>query len=311
MADQASSGGGDNFVSAAPENPTPAPAPGAGMEALMAQQTALMQVLVQQVKDLNKRVEVAEEVAAKAVSQSGETAQSGDAELEALKKLLYVPHVAENPFPAQPATLETDMPQMYDLYNDKTHATLSKRTNSSMRYEQLVLAPALSYMHDAIAYAEATMDWMQDEKDPPNFEELGERVYTAHNTFKGVFALLSNRYTMIQLRASMESDATVHGGTEALRAKLAFVEEKVYTGTEGLVRDSVLTKWLKEFDASKAKTVMNTHAKASAKISTFRDRKGGKGKGISGCRTGAKGGGRGAGKGGRGSGLGRGAQAKT
>eukprot|EP00854_Cymbomonas_tetramitiformis_P009885 gene9885-biopygen10105 len=234
MADQASSGGGDNFVSAAPENPTPAPAPGAGMEALMAQQTALMQVLVQQVKDLNKRVEVAEEVAAKAVSQSGETAQSGDAELEALKKLLYVPHVAENPFPAQPATLETDMPQMYDLYNDKTHATLSKRTNSSMRYEQLVLAPALSYMHDAIAYAEATMDWMQDEKDPPNFEELGERVYTAHNTFKGVFALLSNRYTMIQLRASMESDATVHGGTEALRAKLAFVEEKVYTGTEGL-----------------------------------------------------------------------------
>eukprot|EP00854_Cymbomonas_tetramitiformis_P015972 gene15972-biopygen16470 len=60
---------------------------------------------------------------------------------------------------------------------------------------------------------------MQDKANPPNFEELGERAYTAHNTFKGGFALLSNRYTMIQLRASIESDATVHGGAEALRAK--------------------------------------------------------------------------------------------
>eukprot|EP00854_Cymbomonas_tetramitiformis_P020068 gene20068-biopygen20693 len=63
---------------------------------------------------------------------------------------------------------------------------------------------------------------------------------------------------MIQLRASMGSDATVHGGAEALRAKLAFVEEKVYAGTEGLVTDSVLTKWLKEFDTNKTKAVMNT-----------------------------------------------------
>ncbi|KAK3243701.1 hypothetical protein CYMTET_46659 [Cymbomonas tetramitiformis] len=66
-------------------------------------------------------------------------------ELEALKKLPFVPHVAGNPFPTRPSTLETDMPQ---------------------------------------------------------------------------------RYTMIQLRASMESDAKLHGGAEALRAKLAFAEEK-------------------------------------------------------------------------------------
>eukprot|EP00854_Cymbomonas_tetramitiformis_P008530 gene8530-biopygen8654 len=39
---------------------------------------------------------------------------------------------------------------------------------------------------------------------------------------------------MLQLRASMESDATSHGGAEALRAKLAFIEEKVYAGSHGL-----------------------------------------------------------------------------
>ncbi|KAK3280995.1 hypothetical protein CYMTET_11190 [Cymbomonas tetramitiformis] len=106
-------------------------------------------------------------------------------------------------------------------------------------------------MHDAIAYSESTMDWLMDEKEPPSFEELGKRIYTAHNTFKGVFALLSNQYTMIQLRASMESDATVHGGAEALRAKLAFIEEKAYAGTDKIVTDTVLTKWLKEFDNTK------------------------------------------------------------
>ncbi|KAK3267531.1 hypothetical protein CYMTET_23912 [Cymbomonas tetramitiformis] len=196
------------------------------------------------------------------------------------------------------------MPQMYDLYNDKTYDALSKRTNSSMRYEQLVLAPALSYMHDAIAFSEVTLDWCQDEKDPPTVEELSERVFATHNTFKGVFSLLNNRYTMLQLRASMESDATSHGGAEALRAKFAFIEEKVYAGSDGLVSDSVLTKWLKEFDTMKAKAVMNTHAKASAKVSTFRDRQGGKGKG-------ATGGGAGKGEGGRGSGKGAGANSEV
>ncbi|KAK3278933.1 hypothetical protein CYMTET_13156 [Cymbomonas tetramitiformis] len=256
------------------------PAAKSGMEVLLEQQGEMMKLMMKQMETLAARVEVAEEAAAKAASQDGGSAQSGDVELEALKKLPYVPHVEGNPFPARPATLETDMPQMYDLYNDKTYDALSKRTNSSMRYEQLVLAPALSYMHDAIAFSEVTLDWCQDEKDPPTVEELSERVFAAHNTFKGVFSLLSNRYTMLQLRASMESDATSHGGAEALRAKLAFIEEKVYAGSDGLVSDSVLTKWLKEFDTTKAKAVMNTHAKASAKVSTFRDRQGGKGKGA-------------------------------
>ncbi|KAK3269832.1 hypothetical protein CYMTET_21730 [Cymbomonas tetramitiformis] len=280
------------------------PAAKSGMEVLLEQQGEMVKLMMKQMETLAARVDVAEEAAAKAASQAGGSAQSGDAELETLKKLPYVPHVEGNPFPVRPATLETDMPQMYDLYNDKTYDALSKRTNSSMRYEQLVLAPALSYMHDAIAFSEVTLDWCQDEKDPPTVEELSERVFAAHNTFKGVFSLLNNRYTMLQLRASMESDATSHGGAEALRAKLAFIEEKVYAGSDGLVSDSVLTKWLKEFDTTKAKAVMNTHAKASAKVSTFRDRQGGKGKG-------AAGGGAGKGEGGRGSGKGAGANSEV
>ncbi|KAK3283579.1 hypothetical protein CYMTET_8727 [Cymbomonas tetramitiformis] len=45
---------------------------------------------------------------------------------------------------------------------------------------------------------------------------------------------------------------------------MAFIEEKVHAGTNTLVTDSVLTKWVKEFENQKAKDVMNTHAKASA-----------------------------------------------
>ncbi|KAK3281292.1 hypothetical protein CYMTET_10913 [Cymbomonas tetramitiformis] len=132
------------------------PAAKTGMEALLEQQSAMMKLMMKQMETLAARVEVAEETAAKAVAQAGSSAQSGDAELEALKKLPYVPHVEGNPFPTRPATLESDMPQMYDLYNDKTFDALSKRTNSSMRDKQLVLAPALSYMHDAIAYSDWT-----------------------------------------------------------------------------------------------------------------------------------------------------------
>ncbi|KAK3239860.1 hypothetical protein CYMTET_50237 [Cymbomonas tetramitiformis] len=114
-----------------PETGAPkANTPGAGanaagspssLEALVAQQTALMNTMMLQEKDLSYRVGVAEAASAKAVTQMAASAQSGDAKLEALRKLPYVPHVAGNPFSTWPSTLESDMPQMYDLYNDKTY----------------------------------------------------------------------------------------------------------------------------------------------------------------------------------------------
>ncbi|KAK3277861.1 hypothetical protein CYMTET_14157, partial [Cymbomonas tetramitiformis] len=140
------------------------------------------------------------------------------------------------------------MSRMYNLYKDKTYGALFKRKNS---YKQV------------------------DEKGLPAYKELSKRVFAVHNTFTGVSALLSNCYTMIQLQASIETDSTTHSGAEALQAKLAFIEQKVYTGTDGLVADSVLTKGLNDFDNMKVKAVTNTHAKAS----TFRDRQGGQGKG--------------------------------
>ncbi|KAK3283556.1 hypothetical protein CYMTET_8750, partial [Cymbomonas tetramitiformis] len=187
-------------------------------------QGAMMKLMMEHMKTLAASVEVAEEAAAKAASEAGGSAQSGDAELEELKKLPYVPHVEGNPFPTRPATPETDMPQLYNLYNDKTYDALSKRTNSSLRYEQSVLAPALF-------------------------------IHARRN--------------------------------------------RVFRGSDWLVSDSVLTKWLKQFDTTKAKAVMQTHAKANAKVSTFRDRQGGKGKGAAGVGAGKGEGGRGSGKGGK------------
>ncbi|KAK3248977.1 hypothetical protein CYMTET_41576 [Cymbomonas tetramitiformis] len=107
------------------------------------------------------------------------TAQSSDAEMEALQKLPCMPHVAGNPFPQQPSILEPDMPQMYDLHNDKMFDALSKRTNFSMRYEQLVLASLLYFFHNALVYTESTIDWIEDRDDPPYLEERRIRGFAA------------------------------------------------------------------------------------------------------------------------------------
>ncbi|KAK3241878.1 hypothetical protein CYMTET_48401 [Cymbomonas tetramitiformis] len=136
-----------------------------------------------------------------------------------------------------------------------------------MKYEQMVLGPALAYFHDAIVYEETTVDLLQnlpESECTPFIDELWNRVLRGHNTKKGVYGLLCNRYTMIGYRAMLEGDSEAHDGAEAVRAKLAFMEQKIYAGTEGMVADTVLTKWLAEFDNSKAKAVMTTTAKQAA-----------------------------------------------
>eukprot|EP00854_Cymbomonas_tetramitiformis_P020301 gene20301-biopygen20936 len=195
------------------------------------------------------------------------TTSTGDAELEKLRRLPYCPYAPVNPFPTHPDTLTDAMPKLFDLYGDKTHATLSKKSNSSMKYEQMVLGPARAYFHDAIVYQEATVDLLQNLPEAeytPFLDELWNRVLRGHNTKKGVYGLLCNRYTMIGYRAMLEGDNEAHGGAEVVRAKLAFMEQKIYAGTEGVVADTILTKWLAEFDASKAKSVMTVTAKQAA-----------------------------------------------
>eukprot|EP00854_Cymbomonas_tetramitiformis_P006108 gene6108-biopygen6136 len=199
------------------------------------------------------------------------TTSTGDVELEKLRRLPYCPFATGNPFPPRPDTLLDAMPKLFDLYGDKTHAALCKKSNSSMKYEQMVLGPALAYFHDAIVYEETTIDLLQNlptAEHTPFLNELWNRVIRGHNTKKGVYGLLCNRYTMIGYRAMLEGDNEAHGGAEVVRAKLAFMEQKIYAGTEGVVADTILTKWLAEFDASKAKNVMTVTAKLAAGAAT-------------------------------------------
>eukprot|EP00854_Cymbomonas_tetramitiformis_P034015 gene34015-biopygen3239 len=188
------------------------------------------------------------------------TASTGDAELEKLKRLPYCPYAEVNPFPTRPDTLTDFMPKLFDLYGDKTHAALSKKPNSSMKYEQMVLGPALAYFHAAKAIIlpeEATVDLLQNLPEAeytPFLEELWDRMLRGHNTKKGVYGLLCNRNTMMGDRSMLEGDDEAHGGADAVRVKLAFMEQKIYAGTKGMVVDTVLTKWLAEFDNSKAKS---------------------------------------------------------
>ncbi|KAK3237128.1 hypothetical protein CYMTET_52794 [Cymbomonas tetramitiformis] len=68
---------------------------------------------------------------------------------------------------------------------------------------------------------------------------LAPTVWQTHTTMQGVYLLLCNPYSMLQLRAGLDGDAYAHGGTKALRSKHASVEE-VYASTEGLVADMVV-----------------------------------------------------------------------
>ncbi|KAK3274853.1 hypothetical protein CYMTET_16992 [Cymbomonas tetramitiformis] len=152
------------------------------------------------------------------------TTSTGDAELEKLRCLPYCPFLSRQgiPFPRVRTLFYLDaMPKLFDLYGDKTHAALCKKSNSSMKYEQMILGPALAYFHDAIVYEESTVDLLQNLPTPeytPFLDELWNRT--------------------------------------------------IYAGTEGVVADTILTKWLAEFDASKAKNVMTVTAKLAARAAT-------------------------------------------
>ncbi|KAK3259276.1 hypothetical protein CYMTET_31722 [Cymbomonas tetramitiformis] len=62
-------------------------------------ESALLNTMTQQMKDLAARVDAAEEANAKAAAQNAGSPRSGDAELGALRELPCMPHIAGNPFP--------------------------------------------------------------------------------------------------------------------------------------------------------------------------------------------------------------------
>ncbi|KAK3240701.1 hypothetical protein CYMTET_49480 [Cymbomonas tetramitiformis] len=234
-------------------------------EANRKQHDLQFQLLTEQLKALRAEPSASQDATDDAATKKATT---GDAELEKLKKLPYCPYADVNPFPTRPDTMTDCMPKVFDWYDDKTHTTLCKKANSSMKFEQMVLlGPALAYFHDGIVYEETTMDMIEDLRKAEHtlfLNELWDRLLRARDTKKGVHGMHCNRYTMIGYRAMLEVDNEANGGADAVRAKLAFMEQKIYSSTEGMVADSVLTKWQAEFDSSKAKAVMMTTAKQAA-----------------------------------------------
>ncbi|KAK3241862.1 hypothetical protein CYMTET_48408 [Cymbomonas tetramitiformis] len=77
------------------------------------------------------------------------------------------------------------MPQLYDLYGDKTFDSLAEKASSSLKYEQLVLTHVLAFLYDAVQYSEGTVDLLDDQaKNPVSAQEIEQRVCETHNTEK-------------------------------------------------------------------------------------------------------------------------------
>ncbi|KAK3266046.1 hypothetical protein CYMTET_25309 [Cymbomonas tetramitiformis] len=259
------------------------------------QQQKLIETMSEQIASLS-----AEVAASKTVSPPPSTPtikKGAEAEIERRKKLRYVPESLDNPFPTRPKNLESDMPQMYTMYGDKSYDSLSKKSASSMKYEYAVLAPALSYFHDFRSHTEAIVSEFDDlEKN-----ELYNRLVCLENSISGVYTLLCGRFSVLQLRASIDGEGVSKSDADSLRAKLKFVEDCVYNSTEGLVTDTLLKEYLAEFDKGKNKAAMYANTKHAAQVEMGNAKGGGRGQRWSDDKKEhSPAGGKGKGKGGRG-----------
>eukprot|EP00854_Cymbomonas_tetramitiformis_P011471 gene11471-biopygen11778 len=183
--------------------------------------------------------------------------KGAEAELERRRNLRYVPESLDNPFPTRPKNLDSDMPQMYAMYEDKSYDSLNKKSASSMKYEYAVLAPALSYFHVFHKHTVIELDDLEK-------NDLYNRLVCLENSLNGVYTLLCSLFSILQLRASIDGEGVSKTDADSLRAKLKFVEDCVYSGTEGLVTDTLLKEYLAEFDKGKNKAAMYANMKHAA-----------------------------------------------
>eukprot|EP00854_Cymbomonas_tetramitiformis_P034069 gene34069-biopygen9771 len=137
-----------------------------------------------------------------------------------------------------------------------------------MKYACLVLAASVSYLHDVVCECNETLDAVED--GDVSYEELQKRFHAVTNSVHGVYALLCNRRTMLELRGQLEQEpgSSQRGSAEALRAKLQFVEDRVYQAANGVVADEVLQQWLNDFDKNRGKAVLSATSKNVASADT-------------------------------------------
>ncbi|KAK3283879.1 hypothetical protein CYMTET_8444 [Cymbomonas tetramitiformis] len=173
------------------------------------------------------------------------------------------------------------MPQIFPMYRDKTYDALSKKTASFMKYEYVVLAPALSYMHDYLTYVTEAVDGLS--KMLYSAGKPVERIKRVENSIHGVYSLLCNRFTVLQLRASIDAEGASKLDWDSLRAKLKFVEDCVYQRMDDLVTDTLLNKYIDEFERGKNKASLYAKMKSVALTETGTGRGAGRGAGRGWC----------------------------
>eukprot|EP00854_Cymbomonas_tetramitiformis_P013110 gene13110-biopygen13502 len=166
-------------------------------------------------KQLPRQAEINVALEAKVAAKSGTSDSEGVAKtaeqlLERKRKLAYVPEASVNPFPPRPATLTTRMPQLYDLHGNKTYDALSKQEV-----------------------------YLFNEDGGLSYGGLQKRFQALTNSVHGVYAMLCNRWTMLELRGQLEQEpgSSQRKGADALRANLQFVEDRVYQAADGVVAD--------------------------------------------------------------------------
>ena len=182
---------------------------------------------------------------------------------------MYCGHSAENPFPRRPINAPLK-PHSYDLYGDRTADILEKKKNSSLAYEYKVLAPALSYFFDAKNIQDSYRESLIANASSGDGEVL-EGIF---NSYDGIFDMLSNRWTIIKLRARAEAETG--GMSEDTKLLLDWLESKTHGFFPGeALLDSDMDKWIKEYHASKTRAQLNANAKKGAAASSSRASKSG------------------------------------
>eukprot|EP00854_Cymbomonas_tetramitiformis_P001924 gene1924-biopygen1803 len=124
---------------------------------------------------------------------------------------------------------------------------------------------ALSYLHDVVGEYNATLDESEDGE--LSYDELQTRFHAVTNSVHGVYTILRNRWTMLELRGQLKQEpgSSQRGGADALRVKLQFVEDRVYQAADGVVAAELLQQWLNDFDdKNRGKAMLSATLKSAA-----------------------------------------------